>query len=290
MGLSLTATRRWARTLGLLSLGVVWCASTVVRGQDAASKEKPGEKVAQGEKPAGDLSELLDANGDGVVSDEEARQAVADVKKKSADKDERGKSILDALDSNKDGMVDDKEATEGVARERTRRGGNASRLSDTFARMDDDKDGFVTADEFRKYTESSRWGGWTERRYGPLFAQLDGDRDSKVSAAELQLGVDLIDAQEKAAEEARDKALQLARATLARLDRDKDSKVSEAESKRDAALKQVFVDVDTDKDGYATETEMHAYLKKVLPPQPDPNDRRGRSDRGGRRSRGGPGR
>jgi len=262
------------RFLVPLALGLLVLAVSV---PGAAAADEPakgaGEKggFAKGEKLPGDLSDLLDANGDGIVTDAEARKAAADFQKDGNNKDsDRGQRILDALDADKDGKVNQDEANEGVAKARMNDGGSGQAVAGMFAKLDTNTDGFVDGKEFGGLVQQlGPLGRLLAPRLAQFFTQMDADRDQRISVVESQFAADVFAKQARLRaekkEDAADKHLQLAKRTLAALDTDKDEKISQKEAARDARLKAVFTQVDSDKDKYVTVEEMRFYLKTALP-------------------------
>ena len=245
-------------------------AGQIARGADDEAKRKGSKSpFAQGKKLPGDLSDLLDANDDGAITDAEAKQAARQFQKEASKNTERGKAILDALDKDDDGKVDEQEAAEGVARGRMNDGGAGQRTAKMFSDMDKNTDGFIDLREFDGWVKNmGPVGRFIRPRLGQFFTNMDGDRDKRISVVESQFAVDYFAKQARLKQDkkdAADKHLLLAKATLSKLDRDEDGKVSEKEARKDRNLDKVFDKVDTDQDKQVTVDEMYKYLKEKLP-------------------------
>jgi len=261
------------------------CTAVFIFTFQAAFAEQPTGPFARGEKLPGDLSDLLDSDHDGVVTDGEAQKAVGEFGEEANEPDisDRGKAILAAFDRNKDGKLDQDEAQEGVAKERIKAGGAGQKVAQIFNKLDVDRNQFVTQQEF----------GALVRQLGPigmllapklveLFQKLDANRDRAISVPESQLAADFFAAQARLKEalggnRAHDgapagpsnKIATLAKQTILRLDADNDNHISVRESKRDRKVWAAFQEVDTDTDHLLSYEEVLAYLSEQLKGHPD---------------------
>jgi len=247
---------------------------------DAAEqrKEEPEGPFARGEKLPGDLSDLLDPNKDGVVTDAEAKRAAGEFGKEAnrKKKSERGQAILDALDKNEDGKVDTGEAQEAVARARIAAGGSGQAVAEIFNKLDLDANGLVTKMEFGALVvKLGVLGQLLKPRLVQLFLQLDANRDGMINVAESQMAADLFAkqaqlraARRKATED--QKVWQMARQVMARLDTNRNGKISQREVRRDRQVAEVFHHIDTDLDKKLTGEEIFRYLEDKLSAPPPP--------------------
>jgi Ca2+-binding EF-hand superfamily protein len=259
----------------LLVLSVVRC---------AFGQEQPKGPFARGEKLPGDLSELLDGDENGQVSDAEVKLAIEQFTKEAnaREKTERGKMILDALDANADGKLDPAEAAQGAVRGRMQQGGNSEAVAQVFKRLDVNSDNFISAQEYGKLQVIvGLLKPEAARDLGDLFEVLDTDRDRAISFVESQLAADLFALEggglegfgggaRPAAEQpaVNPKIRAYVDATFAKRDRNKDGQITEAEAKRDAALKREFAAADANADKSLSPTEMADYLQRKLAAQP----------------------
>jgi len=239
----------------------------------AADREPPKKSpFAHGEKLPGDLSEFLDADGDGKVTDAEAQKAAADFSKQAnaKTKTDRGQAILDALDKDANGKVEIAEAQEAVARDRIAAGGGGKRVAEIFEKLDKNADGFVTQQEYGALiSQLGLLGELLKPRLVQMFFTVDANRDGAISVVESQMVADHIarQAQLKADKEAAraaapdPKIVQMVRITLSKLDRNRNGQVSQGEAKRDRQLTSVFAEVDTNLDKNLSAEEMYNFLK-----------------------------
>jgi Ca2+-binding EF-hand superfamily protein len=258
------------------------------------------------------LSGLLDADGDGEVTDAEAKKAAEEFQKQGNSKGGRSADILNALDKNKDGKVGRDEAEDGVAAERMKTE-SGKRMAEMFKTLDGDGDGVVTKREFGALPKQlGPFGAFIERSLPRLWDNFDANRDGKMTLTESLLGIDQLaqgqgagdrdrfrgwwgrgrDREKEAEEERNKQAATIAQTTMTRLDKDKDGQINLKESKRDNVLKQKlnFDAVDENSDEQLSIEEMVAYLKEHLPKKEVTADRDDRRpfrdfDRGRRRGR-----
>ncbi|BAV98849.1 EF-hand domain-containing protein [Lysobacter enzymogenes] len=141
----------------------------------------------------------IDANGDGVISREEAA------------KFPRLAERFDELDKNHDGKLDASERPQrrggrehggrhggagGAARLDTDGDGRISqaeaakspRLAQNFAQIDANKDGYIVRSELRAYMQRERpkWEAERAKRFDAKFAEADLNHDGKLSKIEVQ--------------------------------------------------------------------------------------------------------
>ena len=266
----------------VMSILLVGVSSAQQAGKKKGDKE-PESPFARGEKLPGDLSDLLDADGDGTVSDEEAKEAAKDFQEQGNKKktDNRSKAILDALDKDKDGKVNKQEAEAGVARGRmeTKEG---KRMTELFDSLDVDSNGVVSKREFGGLPKKlGPLGAFIKRALPSMWRGFDTNRDGQLTLVEAQMAADQFSqrrgGRDKKEDATNPQAVQIAKNTMARLDRDKDGQVSAKEARRDRVLKKkdTFVLVDTNFDDHLSYEEMVKYLNATLPkPKPKKDNRR----------------
>jgi Ca2+-binding EF-hand superfamily protein len=250
----------------VLTLGVV------------AEDKKPEGPFARGEKIPGDLTDILDGDKSGQISDAEVKAAIDQFKKEAnaRDKTERGQKILGALDSNKDGKVDDAEAAGGAVAARVEQGGGSTEaVTKIFRQLDGDSNGFITAGEYGKLKQIvGLFNPDAVKQLDELFAALDVDRDTAISFVESQLAADLFaesgipqgvggfDPPAAKVPVLDPKIKAFVEATFTQRDRDEDGNISLAESRRDPALRREFEAADASGDGQLTPAELADYLQR----------------------------
>ena len=249
----------------------------VALGSLASAQEEPKGPFARGQKIPGDLTDILDGDKSGQVSDAEVNAAIEQFKKEAnaPDKTERGKKILDTLDNNRDGKLDQAEAARGAAAARVQQGGRSTEaVTKIFRRLDTDANGFVTANEYAKLKQLvGLFNPDGANKLDDLFLALDADRDTAISFVESQLAADMF-AQNGgfqrggagppvAQQPVRNAKIQaFVDATFAKRDRNKDGHISAAEARRDAALKRDFSSADASGDAKLTPEELYSYLER----------------------------
>lgn len=233
-----------------------------------AKPAEPGAKPAgakpEGEKPAGgafsrgeklpkSLAELLDQDGDGKVSDQEAQKAAAEVQKKGNAKTDDGKEVRAALDANGDGKIDAQEAKQAVARGRVEADERAKNVAKFFDALDADGNGSVSVPEFRALIEKlGPVGKLIEPRLGEFFLRVDQDRNGQIDPTEAQMASEFI-AQQTVAKEQADQAeqegqkLAMARQVIATMDQNRDGKLGFREVKGPLAQQFNLIDANGDK-------------------------------------------
>ena len=239
-------------------------------GKNPAPKGGPG--FAQGGKLAGDLSDLLDMDGDGNVSDVEAQKAAADFGKEANAKNrsEKGKRILDALDKDGDGKVAPNEAQVGVAQARAQNGAGAEAAA-MFERFDADKSGGITGEEFAAGLGplAQLLGG----QAGQLFGRLDGNRDGQISFVESQFAAEAMSNQFRGPQQGggerkpqiNPQILAAAQQVMARLDRNKDTNISKEEAAKDKQAASEFPLVDANVDESLSLEEVYNFIRSKNP-------------------------
>ena len=254
-----------------VALSVVVLASSVF-----AEERRPAGPFARGEKLPGDLTDILDGDKSGQISDAEVKAAIDQFKKEAnaADKTERGRKILGALDNNKDGKLDEAEAANGAAAARVQQGGGASEaVANIFRRLDSDSNGFITANEYGKLKQIvGLFNPDAVNQLDELFVALDADQDTSISFVESQLAADMFAANgglpqgrgigaPAVKEPVQDPRIQaFVNATFEKRDRDEDGSISLAEARRDPALRREFEAADASADGKLTPAELADYL------------------------------
>lgn len=234
------------------------------------AQDKPKGAFARGEKLPGDLSNLLDGDADGQISDAEVNKAIDEFQKQGNDKTDRGKAILSALDNNKDGKVDKAEAEAGAVQGRLQGGGNGQVVEAIFKKLDADSNGFVTEVEYGKL---ALLVGLFDREAGgklvQLFRQIDTNSDRAISFVESQLVADMFaqqgglpGARAGAAAPAKNPRVQaFVDAMFAKRDKNKDGQISTSEARRDVALYREFNAADGNGDKNLTADELYQYLE-----------------------------
>jgi Ca2+-binding EF-hand superfamily protein len=276
----------------LLAASLILVGATVVRAQapkvdpkdpdavvNAAAKDDKGAGAIQrGGKLPGDLSDLLDADGDGRVSDAEAAKAVAGFQKAAGAKTDEGMAVRNALDKNGDGKVDPNEAAAGVARGRMEFGGAGKEVAGLFGRFDVDGNETITTGEFRDSIEKlGVFGKFMAPKMAQMFNQMDTNRDGQISMVEAQMMADYFSQQaaqkEQQREEQRNAGLwQSAQQALAAQDKNRDQRITEREASPE--LKEKFATVDADLNGKVTVAELYEYLKANAPAAEKPREGR----------------
>ena len=227
----------------------------------SSAAEEPGA-FAKGGKLPGDLSDLLDADADGAITDGEAQKAARDFAKKA----ETDQALLEALDKNKDGKVADVEAADAVAKVRAERDEAGKFVAEIFGKLDANGDDFVSALEFQNSDAFGPLGVLLKPQLGKMLAQYDTNRDGALSFTEAQMVADVFAAQtgmkrQQAAAAADAKYVTTAQKAFAALDTNRNEKISSREAKRDPGFSSVFDKIDTDGDNNASMEEVVAFLK-----------------------------
>ena len=263
-------------SISTLLLTVVALSGVAAAADEA---EKPKGKFARGEKLPGDLTDILDGDNSGQISDAEVNAAIEQFQKEAnaREKTERGEKILGALDNNNNGKLDKAEAARGAAAARVQQGDPASKaVADIFKRIDSDSNGFITANEYARLKQIvALVNPDGVQKLDELFTALDVDRDTAVSFVESQLAADLFaengglpnrggfGQNAPPAEPAANAKVQaFVEATFAQRDRNEDGVISAIESRRDPALRREFGAADASGNGELTPGELYDYLVK----------------------------
>lgn len=235
----------------------------------AANDDKGAGAIQRGGKLPGDLSDLLDADGDGKVSDAEANKAVAGFQKAAGAKTEEGMAVRNALDKNGDGKVDANEAAAGVARGRMDFGGAGQQVAGMFGRLDVDGNELITTGEFRESVEKmGPLGKFMGPNMARMFNQMDSNKDGQISVVEAQMMADYFAQQSAMKDQQREEQRNAtiwanAQQALASQDKNRDQRITEREASGD--LKEKFATVDADLNGKVTVAEIYEYLKANAP-------------------------
>jgi Ca2+-binding EF-hand superfamily protein len=240
----------------------------------AASVGRADEKnpFAQGKPLPDAVRNLLDADGDGVVTDAETRRAAAALEKHAREQSERSKAILEAFDNNQDGRLDGGEAADAAARARIAADGIGRIVAEIFNKLDANGDGYVSRLEFAAVvTKLGAVGELLKPRLVQLFVQIDADRDGAISVSESQMAADYFAKQAQLRAERRraqqdQRIRQLAQQVMARLDGNRNGRISQREARRDRQVLGVFDQVDLDGDKNLSSQEVYLYLDRTAGP------------------------
>lgn len=233
----------------------------------SAEKRSP---FARGAEVPEEIRKLLDADGDGVVTDEETRQAAAKLEREARVKSDRAKAIIEAFDNNRDGAIDGNEAADAAARARIAADGIGQVVAEIFAKIDKNADGFVSQVEFSLVVQQmGALGQLLKPKLVQIFLQIDADRNGAISVAESQMAADYfaqqaqLKAQHQRAQR-NQRIWQLAQQAIARLDGNHNGRISQREARRDRQVLGVFEQVDTDGDKQLSAEEVYAYLARTV--------------------------
>jgi Ca2+-binding EF-hand superfamily protein len=233
----------------------------------SAEKRSP---FARGAEVPEEIRKLLDADGDGVVTDEETRHAAAELERQARVKSDRAKAIIEAFDNNRDGAIDGNEAAEAAARARIAADGIGHVVAEIFSQIDKNADGFVSQIEFALVVKQmGALGQLLKPRLVQVFLQIDADRNGAISVAESQMAADYF-AQQAQLKVQRQRAQrnqriwQLAQQAIARLDGNRNGQISQREARRDRQVLAVFEQVDADGDKQLSAEEVYAYLERTM--------------------------
>lgn len=231
-----------------------------------AAAAPAGGGLGKGERLPRKLSDLLDADGDGKVSDAEAQAAVKEVQKKGTAKNADGDALRKSLDANGDGKVDVKEAQAGVAKGRGEMDERARKVLDMLVWLDADKSGEVSVPEFKALIEKMGFlGKLAEPKLGEMFNNMDQDRNGSITMAEGQLAADYFAAVAMQEEQKKEAVRTAAAAQLvASLDRNRDKKISIREAAKTPVAER-FAIVDADQDGQLTIAEVARFIDAPAP-------------------------
>jgi Ca2+-binding EF-hand superfamily protein len=237
----------------------------------AAQGNKPDNKAFAGggfdrdEKPPADLKDLVDADGDGTVSDAEARLAAAELQKLKPKTDE-ARAIIKALDKNENKKIDPDEAYTAVAQTRLQTDEMAQNVDRIFQELDTDDDNYVSAAEFGKISEQlGPLGQVVGAGAAQIFKAIDSNRDGGLSMVEAQFAADSLGRQmalrRKQDEANRNSKLwQIAQQTLASMDKNRDKRITLREAS--GKVEENFAQIDADLDGKLTVAELFKYLQE----------------------------
>lgn len=235
-----------------------------------AKNSQPGA-FAQGQKLPGDLSDLLDADGDGQVSDAEAKKAVEQFQQ-AARNNPNAKEVLDLLDANGDGKVDRNEAAAGVAQGRLQFDGPGVAVNAIFNQLDVNKDKAITPKEFQGLIQKlGPLGQLLAPRLAQMFNQLDVDRNGAVSFVESQLAADYFAEQaqmrKQQQQQQRDGRLyRQAQQIFAAQDKNRNNRISTREAV--GPVKEKFSAIDNNGDQKLSLIEVYDFLKQGKNPEP----------------------
>jgi Ca2+-binding EF-hand superfamily protein len=294
---------RWLHVAALLLSCLLFVPK--VQAQDENEQPQPGAfgsgGFGDGVKEAAGLKDVVDADGDGSVTDAEAKAAVWELLKLKPKTDD-ARAVVKALDSDGNNKLDSNEAATAVANMRREHDEIGRRVHELFGQLDGDDDERVSAGEFAKLSERSFGpgaggpggdgpgrdggfgrpggfggpGGFGVGRYsaaqlGQAFKSLDLDKDNALSTVEAQLGAEVF---ARAANLRRDRwrggrdsrTWQSAQQLLSGQDKDRDQRITRQEATGELA--EQFAKVDTDADGKLTVAEVFAHLKSKEPQGP----------------------
>jgi Ca2+-binding EF-hand superfamily protein len=247
------------------------CVGACCWGSSAAIAAEPADDTKFGvETPLPEsLYALLDPNGDGEISEEEAEQAVASFQKLARTKHPLAADIRKSLDANGNRTVDADEARLGVARGKAHYRGVAVEVSEVVKHLDIDGDEKISATEFRGLLQEL---GPLAILVGPKLAQffngMDVDRDGFITLVEAQRGADYLRQQIEQNQQAqelrrkiRDPLYQQAARSIAAYDRNQDLQLSEIEARKNKQAADLFLAADTNGDNSLSVDELYEHLK-----------------------------
>jgi Ca2+-binding EF-hand superfamily protein len=225
---------------------------------------------ARGQKMPEKAGIVLDANGDGVVTDAETQKAAAELQRQARVQSERAKAILDAFDNNDDGAVDPGEAANGAARARIAFDGVGRVVAEIFAKVDVNADGLISQPEFAAVVKKlGPVGELLKPRLVQLFLQIDSDRNGAISVSESQMAADFFAKQAQLKAEVQraqrnQRIWQMAQQEMARLDTSRNGQISQREARRNRQVLAIFDQVDTDLDKQMSAGEVYRYLERKM--------------------------
>lgn len=215
------------------------------------------------------LYALLDPNGDGEITDDEAEQAAASFQKLARSKHPLAADIRKSLDADGNRTVDADEARLGVARGKAHYRGVAVEVSEVVKHLDIDGDEKISVTEFRGLLQEL---GPLAILVGPKLAQffngMDMDRDGFISLVEAQRGADYLRQQIEQNQQAqelrrkiRDPLYQQAARAIAAYDRNKDLQLSDIEARKNKQAADLFLAADMNGDSLLSIDELYDHLK-----------------------------
>jgi Ca2+-binding EF-hand superfamily protein len=230
---------------------------------------KPKDADARAAEINRSLGDLLDADQDGAITDQEAVAGAQKLQNEAnaKNKTERSAEILAALDDNKDGKLDNAEVGQAVAEQRRERDEIGQRVGEMFDKLDLDTNQVLDPNEFKALIERlGPLGKLMQPRLGQFFNRMDADRNGQISMVESQFAADYFAEQagmrrKQEAAKKNDKLVQMTQQTLAQLDRNRNGEISTREAKRNAEVDKVFGLIDTDDNKKLTGQEIYKYLE-----------------------------
>lgn len=232
------------------------------------------------EKAPPTITDVVDADGDGAITDQEARAAVAKLMALPKSKDADAKELAASIDKNGDSKISQEEAAFAIARARMQNDESGKRMDEIFQRLDENKDELVSRQEYQdsgdKLKEFGNFGRFGEAIAGRVFDTLDADRDGNINIVEAQFSADqfgqLTNWRRRREADADAKLRQQTAQVFASLDKNRDQRLTKREAGRE--LEANFDAIDTDGNGKLTVNELFLYAKQNAPAREDDEDRR----------------
>jgi len=210
--------------------------------RDAVVESADGAKGDKGHRGHGGLKKL-DIDGDGMISQAEA-------------KDSRLADKFAELDADKDGKLSKDELHAMKGRHGKGPKDPAERAAHFMEKFDADKDGAISSAEVAGHPH-----------FADKFAELDADKDGKLTSTELQARKSHGGGRGEGHGEGHGKGgkwqdmdpAERAAKMMAKFDADKDGSLTAAELAEHPKLAGKFAEVDTDKDGKLSTAELTAF-------------------------------
>lgn len=139
--------------------------------------------------------DTVDANGDGIVTREEADAAKEKLHAGMAKRHGTPEERFAAADANGDGKItldEMKAAAEKRMAEHGKDGAgkHSERFDKWFSAADKDGDGALTLEELKAGKDRMKQGGMRDGKRGDMFARLDADGDGQIAKAEALAAAD----------------------------------------------------------------------------------------------------
>lgn len=210
------------------------------------------------------LQDVVDADGDGQVSDQEAGEAVKQFQIEAKAKTEVAKQVREALDLNGDGRVDAQEAAQAIAQHRAEVDPTGKFIAEVFEKLDVDQNGVVVPQEFMLLAEKfGKLAEFVKPKLKETFLKLDVDRNRVITPVEAQMAADQISRsikQKQAAEEQKrnQRIYNIAVRTVLQLDRSGNKRIDIGEANE--LLSAHFANIDADGNKKLSAAELYEYL------------------------------